>query len=238
MGVAVSLSACATRGSVRDVNARLDQVKKDIYDIQRAQEIMGRESGSLTLEVRALSGRLRETETRLRDTMDRVAVLGNRVAAAEASLREVITSVEALARQPAALPPAAPERPQSRDAGAELAFAAALQTFRSGEDGQAVLELTDFISKYPNHPLAVRAQLWIGDAYFKQRDFRQALLEYRKAVDAATPDSPVTADAWLKVGQAYASLRERPAATAAWQRVMREYPDTEAAGQARSFLRR
>jgi TolA-binding protein len=42
----------------------------------------------------------------------------------------------------------------------------------------------------------------------------------------------------LKIGQAYASLRQRPAATAAWQRVMREYPRTEAAGQARSFLRK
>ena len=41
----------------------------------------------------------------------------------------------------------------------------------------AVLELTDFVGRYPKHPLAARAQLWIGEAYFRQRDYRQALLE-------------------------------------------------------------
>lgn len=240
--VTVLFAGCATRGSVRELGARLEQLGKDISDIRRDQETAGRESGSSTLELRALSGRLRDTEARLRDAMDRVASLGNRIAAAEASLRDVTTAVDALPRGPVSQAPVsvAPERPVGRESstGAELAFASALKTFRSGEHGQAVLDLTDFVAKYPTHPLAPRAQLWIGEAYFKQRDYRQALLEYRKAVDAAAPDSPAAADAWLKIGQAYAALRKRPAAAAAWQRVMREHPETDAAGQARTFLRK
>jgi tol-pal system protein YbgF len=240
-GAGILLSACATRGSVREVNTRLTQIAKDISDIRRDQQIVARESAVAVVEIRALNGRLRDAEVRLRDTADRVAALGNRVAAAEASLRETITSVEALQRPPAAAPVSVVPPPRAEDAAspaAELAFASALKTFRAGEHGQAVLELTDFIGKFPRHPLAARAQLWIGDAYFKQRDYRQALLEYRKAVDAAAPDSPAAADAWLKIGQAYASLRERPSAAAAWQRVMRQYPDTAAADQARTLLRK
>jgi tol-pal system protein YbgF len=239
MGAGILLASCATRSSVRQAHARLDALAKDIADIR---ETASRERSAETAELRALIGRLRETETRLRDTADRVATLGNRVAATETSLREVSTAVEALQRPTVAAVPARPARPgravDEPAAGAELAFASALKTFRSGEHGQAVLELTDFIGKYPTHPLAARAQIWIGDAYFKQRDYRQALLEYRKAVDAAAPGSRSAADAWLKVGRAYASLRERPAATAAWHRVMRQYPDTEAADQARSLLRK
>ncbi len=243
-GAGLMLSACATRGSVHETRTQLSEIAKDIADIRQQHQAAGRDSSALLLELRtelrALNARVRDAEVRLRDTSDRVAALANRLAAAEASLREVTTTVDALQR-PAAAPitaaPTAPvAEPESRNA--ELAFASALKTFRAGEHGQAVLELTDFVGKYPKHPLALRAQLWIGDAYFKQRDYRQALLEYRKAVDAAPPDSTAAADGWLKIGQAYASLRERPAAAAAWQRVMREHPRTEAADQARSFLRK
>jgi tol-pal system protein YbgF len=241
VGAAFLLSACATRGSVRDVGARVDQVAKDLAALRGQQDNAARESAMLTLELRSSGGRLRDTEARLRDTMDRVAALGNRIAATEASLREVIATVDALPRQSAAQPPASvvPERALGRESSvaAEQAFASALRTFRSGEHGQAVLELTDFVGRYPNHSLAARAQLWIGEAYFRERDYRQALLEYRKAVDVS-PEPTAAADAWLKIGQAYAALRDRPAAAEAWQRVMREYPETEAAGQARSLLRR
>lgn len=238
VGVALLLSACATRGSVREVTFRIDQAAKDVAELRKQNDVAGRDSEATIIELRTLSGRLRDTETRLRDTMDRVAALGNRVAAAEASLREVVTSVEAMPR-PAMPVPAkvAPPAGTETSLGVERAFALALKTFRSGEHGQAVLELTDVVGKYPNHPLAARAQLWIGEAYFKQRDYRQALLEFRKAVDAA-PDSTAAAEAWLKIGQAYAALRERPAAAAAWQRVLREYPESEAAGRARTFLRK
>jgi tol-pal system protein YbgF len=233
--VGLLLPACATRTSVHDTNARLGAVAKDVADVRQQQQAATRDTGAIVADIRALTARVREAEARQRETSDRVASLGNRMAAAEASLREVTSGVEALQRPPAAV--GAPSA-TSPAAAAETAFAAALKTFRAGEHGQAVLEFTDFIGKYPKHPLAARAQLWIGDAYFRQRDYRQALLEYRKAVESAAPDSTSAADAWLKVGEAYASLRERPAATAAWKRVMRDYPRTEAASQARALLRK
>jgi tol-pal system protein YbgF len=229
---------------VHEARAGIAAIAKDIAELRQRQEAATRDGNAflveLRTELRTLGGRARETDLRLRETSDRVAALANRVAAAEASLREVVTAVDALQRPPAAAVNTGPASMavEGESRNAELAFATALKTFRAGEHGQAVLELTDFVSTYPKHPLASRAQLWIGDAYFKQRDYRQALLEYRKAVDAAPPDSTTAADGWLKIGQAYASLRQRPAATAAWQRVMREYPRTEAAGQARSFLRK
>ena len=240
VGTAIIVSGCASRGSVRALDGRVQQISKDLKALREAHDAGIRETSSLGLEMRTLSGRLRETDTRLREAGDRITTLGNRLAAAETSLRELITAVEAMPRTPPPAPAAvAPERTSPREASvaAEQVFAGALKTFQSGEHGQAVLELTDFIAKYPKHPLAARAQLWIGEAYFRQRDYRQALVEYRKAMDAA-PDPTAAADAWLKIGQTYSALRERPAAAAAWQRVVREYPESEAAGRARVLLRK
>jgi len=240
VGAGIILSGCASRGSVRELDGRVQQIATDLRALREAHDAGVRETSSLGLELRTLSGRLRETDARLREAGDRIATLGNRLAAAETSLRELVTAVEAIPRTAPPAPAAlVPERTPSRESSvpAEQVFAGALKTFQTGEHGQAVLELTDFIARYPKHPLAARAQLWIGQAYFRQRDYRQALIEYRKAVDAAS-DPTAAADAWLRIGQAYAALRERPAAAAAWQRVVREYPESEAAGRARALLRK
>jgi tol-pal system protein YbgF len=235
-GAAVLLTGCATRGSVRRIEARLDNVATDIAAMRERQVTVTQEAAPLIAELRMTTARLHEIEVRLREVGERIAVLGSRVTATESSLREAIAAVEALPRVESA-PPAERSRPAAVSADGDRAFAAALATFRSGEHGQAVLDLMDFLARYPDHPLAPRAQLWIGEAYFKQRDYQQALLEYRKVVDVA-PGSPSAAEAWVKIGQAYSMLRQRPAAASAWERVVREHPGTEAAARARSLLRK
>lgn len=233
----VMCSACATRSSVRDLSSRVDGLGKDIADVRQQQEAMAKGMGPMSTDIQTLNTRLQQTDTRLREAGDRIVTLGNRIAATETSLRETITALEALARPPAAAPAERLPEPRASSFNVEQAFAGALKIFSSGEYGQAVLELTDLIAKKPDHPLAARAQIWIGEAYFRQRDYRQALLEYRKAVDSSS-DASVIADGWVKIGQTHAILRQRSEAKAAWQRVVREYPDTEAAGRARKLLRK
>jgi tol-pal system protein YbgF len=120
--------------------------------------------------------------------------------------------------------------------GAPQAYEAAMKTFRAREYGQAVLEFVDFMAKYPRHPLAANAQYWIGEAYYVQRDYRQALTEFQKVphVVAASPKVP---DALLKVGLCYRNLRDESRARQTWDRVVKDYPKSQAAGQAGALLR-
>ena len=138
---------------------------------------------------------------------------------------------------PGAVPPAqpAPATPAvSRAGNPEQEYNAALATFRSREHGQAVLDFTDFIAKYSRHPLAGNAQYWIGEAYWTQRDYRQALVEFEKVSEYGPGKAP---DALVKIGLCHARLRDASRAEQAWQRVIREYPKSEAAGLAQSLLR-
>jgi tol-pal system protein YbgF len=118
---------------------------------------------------------------------------------------------------------------------AEQLFSAAMANFRAQEPGQAVLELTDLIARFPDHKLAPAAQLWIGEAYYQQRDYRQALIELRRVLDAY-PKSPQVADALLKSGLCHRALGDRAAARTAWEQVVRDHSSSAAAGQARSLL--
>ena len=132
-------------------------------------------------------------------------------------------------------PQPAPPAPSAARAGnPEQEYSAALATFRSREHGQAVLDFIDFIAKHPKHPLASNAQYWIGEAYWAQRDYRQALVEFEKVSEYGPGKAP---DALVKIGLCHARLREAARAEQAWQRVIREYPKSEAAGLAQSLLR-
>jgi tol-pal system protein YbgF len=239
--VLMAAAGCATRGSVRQTNADLTALRSEVTDLRQAQELSTRELGRTVVEMRALGDRMTALQASLRETTTEAARLRARAETAEQELRETKAAVASLQSPPAPSAATAPAdrllRVQPQRAGdAEQVYDAAMTTFRAREHGQAVLDLLDFIAKYPKHPLAPNAQYWIGEAYYAQRDYRQALVEFRRVLEMA-PASPKAADALLKVGLCQSSLREHGPAQQTWQRVVRDYSGSEAAAKARTLLR-
>jgi tol-pal system protein YbgF len=100
----------------------------------------------------------------------------------------------------------------------------------------AILSLYDLIVTYPNDPLRESAQFLVADIYFNQKDFRGALAEF-EALIAAVPRGERAPDALLKIGQCQKSLGDAGRAKRTWERVVRDYPASVAARQARALLR-
>lgn len=79
--------------------------------------------------------------------------------------------------------------PVSNDSEAGFVNDDAVQQYRKAEvllDTQkyadALLAFSSFLEKYPDHPLAGSAQFHVGEAYFKQKDYRQAEQEFQKVL--------------------------------------------------------
>ena len=228
--MAVIATGCAGRGTVNRLQSDVARLRSELADTRAAQESAGREIARAQSELQALDARTRELGASVRATAEEVSKLSGRVDAADEAIRRTRAAIDAL--PPAAAPAREPREPR---AGApEQTYAAALATFRAREHGQAVLDFLDFLAKHPKHALAGNAQYWIGEAYYVQRDYRQALLEFQKVFELGTGKIP---DALVKVGLCYWSLRDRNRASQTWQRVVREYPGTEAARVARTQLR-
>jgi len=245
----VVATGCATRGAVTRLRADLAQLRSELAYTRAAQETAAQDIAHATAELRALDARTRELAGRVRETADEAARLGSRTGAAEDAVRETRARVETLApAPPVAPPPARPaaarsappvERParephEPRAVAPERAYAAAMASFRANEHGQAVLDLLDFLARYPKHPLAGNAQYWIGEAYYVQHDYRQALVEFEKVHEHGGLKMP---EALVKIGLCHLSLRDRNRARQVWQRVVRDYPGSESARMAASLLR-
>jgi len=257
--LAISLLAlgCATRSSVSRALDDVDAMRTEVAQLRLSHDATLRELARVSAQNRALETRLVELSTAQRTTAADIARLQERVDAAEAAAREAKMLVALAPTAPTPPAPAAPPAPLSppasspppsapavvvppKDSGRrtvspEQVYSAALATFRAREHGQAVLDFLDFIAKYPKHPLVANAQYWIGEAYYVQHDFRQAQAEFQKVLDVA-PGSAKAADALLKIGYCQLHLRDTSRARATWQRVVQEFPKSEAATKARSLL--
>jgi tol-pal system protein YbgF len=130
-------------------------------------------------------------------------------------------------------PAAGPPPPAS---AADDLFQTATAKYQAGDLDAAVIMMYDLIATYPTHPLRERAQYLVADIFYTQKDLRGALVEF-EALLAAVPGGARVPDALLKVGLCQRGLGDEARARRAWERVVREYPSTTAARQARALLR-
>lgn len=250
LALIVLAAGCASRASVREVAARAELVRAEVAALRQAQQDAVRDDAQARADLKALEERVRDLAAAVTASSEELARVRARLTAAEEQLAAVRAELTARA-EPAPAPPAdrppppadatkpaekPTPAPPARASGPEAMYSAALATFRAREHGQAVLEFLDFLARYPQHPLAANAQYWIGEAYYVQRDYRQALVEFQRVLEHPNVNGK-WADALLKIGMCYDLLLETTQARRAWQRLVAEFPSSPAAVRAREFLR-
>lgn len=115
-------------------------------------------------------------------------------------------------------------------------YQAGVAKFQTKELDAAALILYDFLASYPRHPLRESAQFLVADILFVQKDLRSALKEFEELL-AEVPNGSKTAETLLKIGLCQRGLGDDASARRSWERLVKEYPDSSAARQARVLLR-
>lgn len=115
-------------------------------------------------------------------------------------------------------------------------YQAGVTKFRAKELDAAVLILYDFLASYPRHPLRESAQFLVADIFFVQKDLWSALKEFEELL-AEVPNGSKTTETLLKIGLCQRGLADEASARKIWERLVKEYPDSSAARQARVLLR-
>jgi tol-pal system protein YbgF len=117
----------------------------------------------------------------------------------------------------------------------EKAYSAAYQTFKEGNYDKARTEFQTFLAAYPDSEYSDNAQFWIGECYFFEKKYEQAILEYEK-VAKNYPSGGKVPYALLKQGLSFLKLGDKTSAKLLLQQVIKDYPNTNQARIARSKL--
>jgi tol-pal system protein YbgF len=119
---------------------------------------------------------------------------------------------------------------------AEALYRAGLAKYQAGDLDGAVVMLYEVVANFAGDPARERAQFLVGDIFLTQKDYRGALAEFEGLV-AAVPRGSRVPDALLKIGRAQRELGDENRARRAWERVVKDYPASAAAREARTLLK-
>ncbi|MGH9326589.1 MAG: tol-pal system protein YbgF [Terriglobia bacterium] len=129
----------------------------------------------------------------------------------------------------AAAPPPVPD-PQSL-------YKSAYADYTQGQYPLAIQGFQEYLQDYGNTDLASNAQFYIGESYYLQKDYKNAITQYDKCIQLY-PDGNKVAAAYLKKGYALLALGETTTGERELYSLIRKYPNSQEAHLARERLRR
>jgi tol-pal system protein YbgF len=175
---------------------------------------------------------LRQESARLRG---QVETLTNEVATLQKRNRDLYADLDARLKKMEPQSVTVDGRSAAVDRAELAAYETPLAQFRSGDFKGSLPGFQQFVARYPASAYAPAAQYWIGSAHYAIKDYKSAIAAHRTLVERYA-DSPRVPDALLSMAESQVQLGDRKSANATLTRVIKEFPETEAAKIARDRL--
>jgi tol-pal system protein YbgF len=219
-GLVAQPGLAQSRGErIETLESRMDAVERQLanqalLEMSRQLEVLGGELRGLRGQVDELRHELERARAQQRD---QYVDLDTRLRAAEAALTAAQAGLPA--------------------GGPQAEYQAAFDLLKDGKYEEAATALAEFVARHPEHELAPNALYWLGEAHYVQRDYPAALAAFESLV-RDYPGARKVPDALLKAGYSQQEMKRLGPARALLTRVVEEYPDTQAAAEARVRLER
>ena len=220
--VRLSQQLIQLQSSVDDKNAVIRTLVEKLYDqvlnisqamlhVGDAVESVKTQSDEVTGELRVLMGNLRNNVNNvsagLDDLRSRLVSISQEITAMKTS----VSTTEGLMRS-------------------------AIADYLAGNYDLAISGLREYLDRFPDDPRSDEVQLYLGNSYYDQKKYDQAVLEYDLLLQKY-PDSDKTVNALYMKGLALAEQNERQEALTYLKRVVSEFPQTSEAANAQQKIR-
>lgn len=206
--------------SFSKLNTAMGGLQKTVQDLQANSSTR---LDSMATQVQGLGDNFQDVQARLSKINQQLA-----------DLQSTLQSLDSKLSSPPPTPAAAsaPGPPPSAD----VLYANGLRDFNGAKYDLARLEFLDYLKYYADTDLASNAQFYIGEIYFAQKQYKQAVGEYDKVV-TNYPKSFKLAPAHLKKGLALLELGQKASAIREFREVVRRFPGTEEEHRAHAKLK-
>jgi tol-pal system protein YbgF len=199
--------------------------------IQRQTEALLKAEADMRLDINSLSAQIAQLQDKLEDTNYRLAQVSQQIAATNQDLKASRT-VPAVPGAPgdAAVAPAA-----GAATDPETLYQTSYSDYLRGNYDLAMLGFKQYLEAFPETDLADNAIYWIGECFYRQQKFVEAIAEYDRVLKQF-PRSDKTASALLKKGFALLEQGQRKEGIAQLQSVAKSFPSSDEANLAKQRL--
>jgi tol-pal system protein YbgF len=218
--------ATAERSLATQQNSRTSETRERLEALNRNQAELQAGLDALRLENQTLNGRFEDLSRSQKESRDELALvrddLGLKISALEDRLKG---SSSVPARQQTV------ETPEDQYRRAiDL-----VQSKKNYIEGRKLLQ--QFVDQNPKHSLAVNASYWIGEAYFGEKKYENAILQFQDVIQKYG-DHPKVAAALLKQGVTFQTLGDKQSAKAILQKLVNSFPLSDEAKTAKEQLKK
>jgi tol-pal system protein YbgF len=265
LAAALAAAGCVSAQDIDGINSQLSEIQNQVLQMQRQAPSkadvenldaqVGRQMSSLLkteadmqVKLQDLSRQIDELQGKLEDTNYRLAQLSQQIAATNQELKNFRpvpappsplpgdAAVPADGSTSGAPPPPAPPAGGGGGSDPKTLYDASYNDYLKGSYDLAVRGFQQYLADFPGTDLADNATYWIGESWYRQRRYRQAIQQFDEVL-ARYGRSDKTAAALLKKGYAHLELGERPLGISELQKVLRQFPNGDEANLARQRLR-
>jgi tol-pal system protein YbgF len=182
----------------------------------------------LRVEFQKLQGAFDELEYSRKELHDLINMMRSEMELKFGAIEERLAKLE---NRPAIVAPVS-----KPDVNPAAEYEAALKLIqKDGEFGHGRKGLQAFLEKYPEHELAVNATYWVGEAYYGDKEFEKAILQFQEVLKKY-PQHNKAASSQLKQALAFQSLGDNDTATVLLKKVVKNYPESPEAKKAQERL--
>ncbi len=204
---------------IADTNIRLDNLEREIKLLSEAVEDSVARPEDLPatnkFEYEAIISRLEERLLKLEQSAT--------------SSSGIQSPPPATTNPPAAIPTPSP------GAREKALYDDALAAFKRGNTKTAKDKFKKFITSFPSSSYKVNAQFWIGECFYKNKDYAEAIIKYDEII-ASHSQHPKAPSALLKQGFAFIQLGDATDGKLILEKVIANYPNSDQAEIARRKL--
>ncbi len=244
----MSTTACsfstndAVSKSLTNINEELVVIQRSITDTRMSVEDVKAGQELINTDIATNSNAISELRSEIAYLNNELMLIKSRVGGEDAPTTPPITEMVEIVEEPIIEEIPTNEETQQiiiiedSSAAKNSIYSYALELNRQKKYSEARDKFNEFLTKYPNDPLAGNAQYWIGETYYSVSNNNDALMAFNKVI-SAYPKSSKVPDAMLKVGYTQDNLKDRNAAATTLKNLIAKYPKSRPAELARQKLK-
>jgi tol-pal system protein YbgF len=240
-------SGCVTVAEFRKLERQVIDLKRSGRSAPDSRTQLADASADvdrLEAQLRRLNGRLEGVEKVARDALAEARKARMELASRGAGAGMGAGTADGLypevggGGEPSALDPGSGPVDALQGSSDEVAaYRAAYSAWRSNDHVLCIDRFRKFLQTYPSSSYADDSAFWMADCHYKQGDYKNAVLRFDDVV-RNYPTGNKAADALFRQGESLLKLGPgfHEAAKRAFERVLKEYPDSRRAQQAHRQL--
>jgi len=235
-----------------DLGARLDKLQMEVQNLMGrfeeskyfAQKTFGETKNlkeTYQGKIDELDKRLVALNKNLEDWEKKLAALEREKESKEAKKEETeegkpsATPTAPTKEEPTAKPTKTPEK-EKVVASPEESYKKAYDQFTKGDTEGAKSGFKKFLEVYPKSKFAENAHYWLGECYFAEKKFEEAILEFDEVIKKYPKGNKVP-DALFRQGIAFLEMKDTINAKLILKEVVKRFPKSDQANRARKKLK-